>query len=519
MKNNNNRDNNKGDVPPKNKNPNNNKDPSNNDVINPFLSPLHGCNEDKNVNNFVFPPMNNLQINNQRDLNDNKHYFNMTFSTIIDELRKNRRDNKRKQNNSHANITRTLDTSGNLSLVTQNSDKLSDLLKDIGEKYNLLYEPKQENTVISRLNYRPRRNAIWSANLDNIFPPFSLDESTSKKNALLVAPKIPLPLPPPPPPPKKKVFISREINGLKDILKLIDDFPLKTDIEYNIDMKILHNIDKPLRNLDSMIGMHKLKDAIVDQVIYFIQGLDKNNDFMHTVIYGPPGTGKTEVAKIMGSIFSAIGVLNKNTFKKVTRADLIAGYLGQTAIKTKDVIKSSLGGVLFIDEAYALGNSEKKDSFAKECIDTLCESLSDHKSKLMVIIAGYEIDLKKCFFAYNQGLDSRFPWRFHTDDYTGAELNKIFVKKIADINWTVKYKISDSWFESKMDYFKYFGRDMETLLAKTKIAHGRRVFCKPKNEKTVITKIDIDRGFEMFIANNEVKERKEEGSAIPFMYI
>ena len=284
-------------------------------------------------------------------------------------------------------------------------------------------------------------------------------------------------------------------------------------------MKILHNIDKPLRNLDSMIGMHKLKDAIVDQVIYFLQGLDKNNDFMHTVIYGPPGTGKTEVAKIMGSIFSAIGVLNKNTFKKVTRADLIAGYLGQTAIKTKDVIKSSLGGVLFIDEAYALGNSEKKDSFAKECIDTLCESLSDHKSKLMVIIAGYEIDLKKCFFAYNQGLDSRFPWRFHTDDYTGAELNKIFVKKIADINWTVKYKISDSWFESKMDYFKYFGRDMETLLAKTKIAHGRRVFCKPKNEKTVITKIDIDRGFEMFIANNEVKERKGEGSAIPFMYI
>ena len=189
MKNNNNRDNNKGDVPPKNKNPNNNKAPSNNDVINPFLSPLHGCNEDKNVNNFVFPPMNNLQINNQRDLNDNKHYFNMTFSTIIDELRKNRRDNKRKQNNSHANITRTLDTSGNLSLVTQNSDKLSDLLKDIGEKYNLLYEPKQENTVISRLNYRPRRNAIWSANLDNIFPPFSLDESTSKKTHYWLPPK------------------------------------------------------------------------------------------------------------------------------------------------------------------------------------------------------------------------------------------------------------------------------------------------------------------------------------------
>ena len=72
---------------------------------------------------------------------------------------------------------------------------------------------------------------------------------------------------------------------------------------------------------------------------------------------------------------------------------------------------------MFIDEAYALGNREKRDSFAKECIDTLCEGLSDHKDKLMVIIAGYEEDLDKCFFAYNQGLNSRFPWRFKTDDY------------------------------------------------------------------------------------------------------
>ena len=86
---------------------------------------------------------------------------------------------------------------------------------------------------------------------------------------------------------------------------------------------------------------------------------------MHTVIYGPPGTGKTEIAKIIGRIFSRLGILTKGTFRKVTRADLIAGYLGQTAIKTKDVIKECLGGVLFIDEAYALGNSEKRDSFCQ----------------------------------------------------------------------------------------------------------------------------------------------------------
>ena len=124
-------------------------------------------------------------------------------------------------------------------------------------------------------------------------------------------------------------------------------------------------------------------------------------------------------------------------FKKVTRADLIAGYLGQTAIKTTEVVKSAIGGVLFIDEAYALGNTEKKDSFAKECIDTLCESLSNHKHELMVIIAGYEEDLKKCFFSYNQGLDSRFIWRFKIDDYTPEELQLIFNKKVKECGWTI----------------------------------------------------------------------------------
>ena len=117
--------------------------------------------------------------------------------------------------------------------------------------------------------------------------------------------------------------------------------------------------------------------------------------------------------KIIGKIFSKLGILSKKYFKKVTRADLIAGYLGQTAIKTRDVINEAKGGVLFIDEAYALGNPEKRDSFAKECIDTLCEGLSDNKDNLMVIIAGYEKELKDCFFSYNQGLDSRFNWRFN----------------------------------------------------------------------------------------------------------
>ena len=317
---------------------------------------------------------------------------------------------------------------------------------------------------------------------------------------------------------KTKVKIEREINGLADILKLIKDYPIKVDVEYNINMQAMHNIKKPLEDLNNMIGMNKLKNAIVDQIIFFSQNLHMGNDFMHTVIYGPPGTGKTEIAKIMGRIFSSIGILENNKFRKATRADLIAGYLGQTAIKTRDVIKDCLGGVLFIDEAYALGNREKRDSFAKECIDTLCEGLSDNKDKLMVIIAGYEEDLDKCFFSYNQGLNSRFPWRFHTDDYKADELNKIFAKKVKEIGWSLEKEIKNSWFEGKMDYFKFYGRDIETLLAKTKIAHGRRVFCKDESEKRVITQKDINKGFDMFTDNKEVKNRVDKQTFIPFMY-
>ena len=336
----------------------------------------------------------------------------------------------------------------------------------------------------------------------------------------------------------KHVNIDVEIQNINDILKLIEEHKLDRTIKYNINMKALHNIKEPLIELNNMIGMNQLKTSIVDQILYFVQNLHQNNkthadtstyngDFIHSVVYGPPGTGKTEVAKLMGKIYSNLGILQKGTFKKVTRSDLVAGYLGQTAIKTKDVIKECLGGVLFIDEAYALGNDEKRDSFSKECIDTLCEALSDHKHELMVIIAGYENELNDCFFAYNQGLESRFTWRFKTDEYNGTDLYHIFLKKVKDIGWSVynetdsKTKsINDFWFKEKKSSFRYYGRDIETLLSKTKIAHSRRVFCKPENEKRVLILDDLNKGYEMFMQNDNNKKQKEKmNEIITSMYV
>jgi len=341
-------------------------------------------------------------------------------------------------------------------------------------------------------------------------------------------------------PPVKQVVIehvniSCEVTCIADLLRLVDKYPVVENIEYNINMRALHRISEPLRKLDAMVGMDTLKENVVDQIIYFMQDLHKNekndkkdkgsgafNDYMHTVIYGPPGTGKTEVAQLIGNIFSRMGVLRKSKFRKVTRSDLIAGYLGQTAIKTADVIKDCLGGVLFIDEAYALGNTEKRDSFSKECIDTLCEALSNHKSDLMVIVAGYEKDLNDCFFSANPGLNSRFTWRFKIDDYTPSQLAKIYEKKAQDCGWELHEPIRTEWFETNMGYFKCYGRDMETLLFRAKIAHGRRIFCSAdNNKKRRLTHADLERGMTMFISNEEVKQRKTDAppSVLTTMYL
>lgn len=314
----------------------------------------------------------------------------------------------------------------------------------------------------------------------------------------------------------KKITIEEaNIDTLQDLLDMIDKYPLKDDIEYNINMESLHKVKPYLIRLQNMIGMKSLKKNIVDQILYFSQDLHKGGkgmakgDYLHTVIYGPPGTGKTHVAKIIGKIFSKLGILKKGTFKKVTRGDLVAGYLGQTAIKTSDVIKECLDGVLFIDEAYSLGNSEKRDSFSKECIDTICESLSNYKENLMVIIAGYESELNECFFQYNKGLDSRFTWRFKIDDYDGKDLFNMFLKKIQDYEWKADISLKEEWFVKNKPYFTFYGRDIEVLFSKTKIAHSRRVFCKSQEEKKVITIKDLDKGFELFMDNEEVKKRKD----------
>lgn len=301
----------------------------------------------------------------------------------------------------------------------------------------------------------------------------------------------------------KTRHIDVDLKTLHDMVLLLQKNPYEENVDYNIDLKSLQKVKAEIEELDNMIGLASLKTSILRQLIYFIQGFGLPGDYKHTVLTGPPGVGKTEVAKLIGKMYSKLGILKKNIFKKVTRIDLVAGYLGQTAIKTKKVIDECEGGVLFIDEAYSL---HEDDTFAKESVDTLCEALSDRKNDWMVIVTGYEKELENTFFKINSGMKSRFIWWFSIDPYTPSELCLIFQKMIVDQDWKMPSPIpwNSHWFSDNKSFFEHNGRDMELLFSYVKIAHAQRVYGN-KSERKVITMEDLKSGMSIFKDNKKKK--------------
>jgi SpoVK/Ycf46/Vps4 family AAA+-type ATPase len=279
-----------------------------------------------------------------------------------------------------------------------------------------------------------------------------------------------------------------------------------------LQLKKLHALIPSLQSLKQMIGMKQLKSAIVDFIVFYLQDLDngQQKDFMHTVLEGPPGCGKTEIGKILCSIYVHMGLIKRNYFRVVKRHELIGQYLGQTAPKTQKVIDDCLGGVMFIDEAYSLGNPEGRDIYSKECLDTLNQNLTEHKDSFICIIAGYKDALKHSFFAVNEGLESRFPIRFEVDPYNGEELFSIFKKIVKERHWSFEEeeRLKKEFFVKHEKDFPYYGRDMEVLFQKTKIAHSKRIYSAPKEKKKKISQQDIEQGFLLYQKMN--KERKKE---------
>lgn len=317
----------------------------------------------------------------------------------------------------------------------------------------------------------------------------------------------------------KLIELFNSLNTIEDIIALENNENIY-DFLKNEKFRCLFNLIPSFKELDTIIGMNKVKNQVMKQVSFFLHGLNSDDDMHHVVITGDPGVGKTTIAKIIGKIYLAMGFLSNNTFKIAKRSDLIAKFLGQTSIKTQKLIDNTEGGVLFIDEVYSLGNKEQRDSYAKECIDTINQNLTEKSNKLLCIIAGYKDDIESCFFAYNKGLKRRFQIRFDIENYSTDELTKILVKFINQDNWKYSNENHLNKLISKYkEKLKYQGGDILKVFKLVKEIYSQRIF-KNSLEKGIGNKKlkdeDFTEAFEIFDKENPTKNVSE---SIHHLYI
>ncbi|MCH5148760.1 MAG: AAA family ATPase [Clostridiales bacterium] len=265
------------------------------------------------------------------------------------------------------------------------------------------------------------------------------------------------------------------------------------------------SLDEALSRLSKLEGLKNVKSQVcdwIDQIKVFKmrkeRGMSVPDMTYHMVFTGNPGTGKTTVARLMAQIYCALGILSEGHLVEVDRSDLVAGYVGQTAVKTREVAKKAYGGVLFIDEAYTLANGGSND-FGQEAIDTLLKEMEDNRDNLVVIVAGYE-NLMEKFIESNPGLRSRFKNYIQFNDYTGEELYKIFIGLCNKNQYTVQP-------EARLALAEYFdglyknrnknfgnGRDVRNTFESIITRQSKRVarLSNPTDdEMTMITTADL----------------------------
>jgi len=302
---------------------------------------------------------------------------------------------------------------------------------------------------------------------------------------------------------RSKVVLKEDVyNSIKD--------------EYNISAK--KNLSDIMDDLDKLTGLFKVKTNIKDlAALVKIQNLrkDKNESVsLNSIFLGNPGTGKTTVAQILGEIYKDIGVLSKGHVVSVKRHDIVEQWIGYTARNMKQLIDRARGGILFIDEAYALYRPDNDKDFGIEAIDTLVAELEYLKDTTCVILAGYPNKMKE-FLDSNPGLSSRFPNITEFEDYSALELNEILCNFITRANYKLAEEAGDliSNFMNKIvnEKDKYFGnaRECRNIFEKLKLIHASRIVYKEQTEdydlNTFIVE-DVQKLIQTYKTKNKDKE-------------
>jgi hypothetical protein len=306
--------------------------------------------------------------------------------------------------------------------------------------------------------------------------------------------------------------ICADITNIQDLIKLGKEYSPDKKVQTTIDLWKVSKLVDPLEELDAMIGLKDVKQSIFDEILPVLQGLDdKNTDWYHSVIKGPPGVGKTKLCGILAKIYKSLDILPTDKVHSVKPDDLVAGYVGQTAIKTRKRLEEAIGGILLIDEAYSFGDDEQRDSFKKEALDILTSFLSERGHEFICIIAGYKDALERRFFAMNEGLARRFRIHYEIKAYEPSDMNLIFQKICKEGYWdiTTDSNFTD-FFKENITKFPHFGGDCLSLFTFAKKAHSKRLMTLTTKDELETTKkklnlSDITNGFTLYCERNGYK--------------
>ncbi len=260
--------------------------------------------------------------------------------------------------------------------------------------------------------------------------------------------------------------------------------------------------DGLLRELNSLVGLDNVKKEMTKLVNYLkvqqvrqSKGMKVSPVSHHLVFYGNPGTGKTTVARLLSGIYKALNILSEGHLVETDRASLVAGYIGQTALKVKEVVDKALGGILFIDEAYTLSAGEEGD-YGQEAIDVLLKLIEDNRDNLVVIVAGYT-DKMDNFLSSNPGLRSRFNTYLSFDDYTPSQLVTIFETfcRKADFELSIsareRLKTLFTWLYDKRDETFGNARLARNLFEMAINNHANRIISMPVMTEQVLSTIEV----------------------------
>lgn len=322
--------------------------------------------------------------------------------------------------------------------------------------------------------------------------------------------------------PRQRAFLERHLQSLRQHLQQVQQRPLQTREKPPLERMPVRPPQTPaavqvnagelpfcprtlegiLSEIDSLIGLAPVKEEVRSlSNMLRVSALRRQQNLPvpplshHLVFTGNPGTGKTTIARRLAEIYTSLGVLSQGQLIEVDRSGLVAGYMGQTALKTREVIEQALGGILFVDEAYALAGESGQD-FGREAIETLLKAMEDQRENLVVIVAGYADEMKH-FIQANPGLRSRFKRFIHFPDYQGQELAAILKHFFSQHQFVLSpeaeafaYKACERLYQRRGEHFGN-GRTMRNIFEQTLSFQAGRLVALTAPDREALSQIDV----------------------------